>query len=155
MLRTLLIVAAIVLGALAGAVQLASSAAYGDLAARPSLPAALHDRAPQLLRAFIGGRSARAAAAIHQSDLATAERLVASLPDDAETADLGGRIAQARGDRDVAIAADVRAGDVVRAQALIDVLAATDPARALADQEHLVAALHEDPGAGDVAGEAW
>jgi tetratricopeptide (TPR) repeat protein len=154
-LRTLLTAVAIVLAALAGAVQLASSAAYGDLSARPSLPAALHDRVPKLLRGFIGGARARAAAAIHEGDLATADRLVATLPDDAESADLRGRIAQARGDRDGAIAAYVRAGDVVRAQALIDTLAASDPARALADQERLVAALRDDAGAAEITGEAW
>jgi tetratricopeptide (TPR) repeat protein len=153
--RTASTVFAIVLASLAGAVQLASSAAYGDLAVRPSLPAALHDHAPKLLRGFIGGPRARAAAAIHEGDLATAEALVAGLPDDAQSADLRGRIAQARGDRDAAIADYVRAGDVVRAQALIDTLAATDPARALADQERLVAALRDDPDASEVTGEAW
>ena len=83
MLRPVLVLVALAFAALLGAVQLASSAAYGDLAARPSLPAALHDHAPYLLRPVLGGAGAQAAAAIHNGDLATAERLTAALPDDA------------------------------------------------------------------------
>jgi tetratricopeptide (TPR) repeat protein len=154
-MRTVVVVAALALAALLGAVQLASSAAYGDLAAHPSLPAALHARAPDLLRPFLGTARARAAAAVHDGDLASAERLIASLPDDAETADLRGQIAQARGNRDDAVQLYVRAGDVVRAQALIDALAATQPDRALADQALLLAAHQDDPNAGEARGEAW
>src|ERR1700733_14562500 len=44
---------------------------------------------------------------------------------------------------------------MVRAQTLIDALALRDPARALADQERLVAALHDDQSAGEVTGQAW
>lgn len=155
MLRPVLVLAAVLVAAWLGAVQLASTAAYGDLAVHPSFPAALHDRAPKLLRSLLGGERARAAAAIHDGDLATAERLTASLSDDAQTADLRGRIAEARGDRDAAVASFVRAGDVVRAQNLIDALARSDPARALADQERLVVALHDDRSAGEVTGQAW
>ncbi len=72
MLRPALAIAALIIAAWLGAVQLASSAAYGDLAVRPSLPAALHDRAPRLLRPLLGDARARAAAAIHEGDLATA-----------------------------------------------------------------------------------
>ncbi len=154
-LRTALVLALIALAAWLGAVQLASSAAYGDLAARPSLPALLHDRAPSLLRPLLGGPAARAAAAIHNGDLATAQRLVATLAPGPEAADLRGRIAQARGDSAGAIDAYVAAGDVVRAQALIDALAASDPPAALRDEGRLVAALHDDPNAAEVAGEAW
>jgi tetratricopeptide (TPR) repeat protein len=154
-LRAVLAIVAALVTASLGAVQLASSAAYGDLAVRPSFPAALHDRAPSLLRPLLGGAHARAAAAVHDGDLATAERLAATLPDDAGAADIRGRIAEARGDRDAAVASYVRAGDVVRAQALIDALARQDPARALADQERLVAALHDDQSAGEVTGQAW
>jgi tetratricopeptide (TPR) repeat protein len=154
-LRTVGIGAAVVLAGFLGAVQIASFAAYGDLAARPSLPAVLHARAPALLRPLLGGPRAQAAAAVHDGDLATAQRIVATLPDDAETADLRGRIAQARGDRNAAVASYVQAGDVVRAETLIDALAASDPERALADQQRLVAALHDDPNASEVAGEAW
>ncbi len=148
-------VVAVVLALGLGAVQLASSAAYGDLATRASLPAALHAANPNLLRPLLGGPAARAAAALHAGDVATAQTLVADLPDDTTTADLRGQIAQARGDRDAAIAAYVRAGDVTRAQALIDAVAAADPARALADQRALVVALRDDPGASEVTGQAW
>jgi len=145
---------AVVIAAL-GAVQLASSAAYGDLAVRFSLPHALHAADPGLLRPLIGGTRARAAAALHDGDLAGAATLLATLPDDAQSEDMRGQLAQARGDRNAAIAHYVRAGDVVRAQALIDELAATDLPRALADQRTLVAALHDDPDAAEVTGEAW
>ena len=155
MIRTVVAVAGLVLAALLGAVQLASSAAYGDLAVRPSLPAALHDRVPGLLRPLLGSARARAEAAVHDGDLVTAERLAATLPDDAESADVRGRIAEARGDRDAALQQYVRAGDVVRAQALIDALARTEPARALADEALLVAAHQDDANAGEVRGEAW
>jgi tetratricopeptide (TPR) repeat protein len=146
---------AVIAAAVLGAIQLASSAAYGDLAARPSLPAVLHDRLPGLLRPLLGGPRARAAAALHDGDPEAAQRLLAGVPDDAVTADLRGRIAEAHGDRDAAIGAYVRAGDVVRAQRLIDALAAHDPTRALSDQQRLIATLRGDPGAGEVTGEAW
>jgi tetratricopeptide (TPR) repeat protein len=155
MIRTVSVAAAIVVAGLLGAVQLASSAAYGDLAARPSLPAALHALAPGLLRPFLGNAQARAEAAVHDGDLPTAQRLAATLPDDPESTDIRGRIAEARGDRDAAIQLYVRAGDVVRAQALIDALATTQPDRALADQALLVAAHQDDANAGEVRGEAW
>jgi tetratricopeptide (TPR) repeat protein len=138
-----------------GAVQLASSAAYGDLAARPSLPAALHALDPSLLRPFLGGPSARAAAALHNGDLAEAQRLIATLPENAESADLRGRLLEARHDSDGAIAAYVRAGDGVRAQNLIDALEATDLPRALRDQRALVAALQGERSASEETGQAW
>lgn len=155
MLRTVGIVAAVVLAGILGAVGLASSAAYGDLAVRPSLPAALHDRAPLLLRPLLGDARAQAAAAIHDGDLTTAQRLTASLPGDAGAADLRGRLAEARGDRDGAVTEYVRARDEVRAQALIDEIARRDPLRALVEQARLVRVLADDPNAGEVLGEAW
>lgn len=155
MVRIVVVVFAGVLAAGLGAVQIASSAAYGDLAARVSLPAALHAADPTLLRPLLGDANARAAAAIHDGDLDGAQRLVATLPNDARSADLRGQIAQALGKRDDAIADYVRAGDVTRAQALIDGIVATEPDRALADQQLLVAALRDDPGAGEVTGQAW
>ena len=105
---------------------------------------------------MLPGPRARAAAALHDGDLADggAHRGDAS-GRCADTADLRGRIAEARGDRAAAVAAYVRAGDVVRAQALIDATAATDPARALTDQERLVAALRDDRDASEVTGQAW
>jgi tetratricopeptide (TPR) repeat protein len=154
-LRAVLVLAALIVAVVLGGIQLASSAAYGDLAVRPSLPALLHARAPALLRSLVGDRRARAAAALHDGDLAAAERMTATLPDDPGSADLRGRIAEARGDRAAAIAAYVRSGDVVRAQRLIDAVAAADPVAALADQQRLVAALRDDPNASEVAGEAW
>ena len=154
-MRPLLALAGTALVVVLALIQLASSAAYGDLATRPSFPAFLHDAAPGLLRPFIGGPRARAAAAIHNGDLATASELVAALPDDSESADLRGRIAEARGERDAAIAAYSRAGDVVRAEALIDAVAKADPAAALTAQRTLVAALPSDPSATEVVGDAW
>ncbi len=154
-MRTAVIVVGLALTALLGAVQLASSAAYGDLAVRPSFPAALHDRLPDLFRPLLGDARARAEAAVHEGDLTTAERLAATLPDDPESADVRGRIAEAHGDRDAAVQLYIRAGDVVRAQALIDALAQTRPDRALADQTLLIAAHQDDPSAGEVRGEAW
>jgi tetratricopeptide (TPR) repeat protein len=154
-IRTVVVALVLALTVLLGAVQLASSAAYGDLAVRPSLPAALHDRVPRLFRPLLGGSRAQAEAAVHDGDLDAGERLAALLPDDAETADVRGRIAEVRGERDAAVHWYVRAGDVVRAQALIDKLATTDPDRALADQALLVAAHQDDASAGEVRGEAW
>ncbi|HEV2739905.1 MAG TPA: hypothetical protein VGU66_15110 [Candidatus Elarobacter sp.] len=155
MIRTVLVVAGLALAALLGAVQLASSAAYGDLAVRPSLPAMLHDRVPALFRPLLGNAQARAEAAVHDGDLATAERLASTLPDNAESADVRGRIAEAHGNRGAAVQLYIHAGDVVRAQALIDALATTHPDRALADQALLVAAHQDDASAGEVRGEAW
>ncbi|MBV8579143.1 MAG: hypothetical protein JOZ86_00740 [Candidatus Eremiobacteraeota bacterium] len=155
MARMILIAAGILIVGWLGAIQLASSAAYGDLAVRPSLPALLHDVAPKLLRPFLGGTAARAAAALHNGDLTTAGELIATLPDDAPSADLRGQLAEARGDRDAAVRNYVHASDVIRAQALIEAVAVADPARALADQQRLVAGLRDDPSAAEVTGEAW
>ncbi|MBV9440985.1 MAG: hypothetical protein JOZ24_13435 [Candidatus Eremiobacteraeota bacterium] len=143
-------------GALAlGGVQLASSAAYGDLATRPSLPAALHGAAPLLLRPLLGDARAQAEAAFHEGRLDAAASLLATLPPDAESADLRGRIDEARGDGDGALAAFVRARDLVRAQALIDALARRDAPRALREQQRMVAALATDVAASESAGQAW
>ncbi|HTJ28090.1 MAG TPA: tetratricopeptide repeat protein [Candidatus Limnocylindria bacterium] len=154
-MRPLLALAAAALIAFLGAVQLASTAAYGDLATRPSFPAFVHDVAPGLLRPLLGGPRAQAAAALHEGDLARAEQLLAMLPDDRESADLRGRLAEARGDRAGAIRRYVQAGDVVRAEALIDALAGSDLAAALAAQRELVATLPADASADDVSGDAW
>jgi tetratricopeptide (TPR) repeat protein len=136
-------------------VQIASSAAYGDLAVRGSLPAVLHAIDPWLLRPVLGGAGARAAAALHNRDTAEASALVAGLPDDAESADLRGRLLEWEGDRDGAIAAYVRAKDFTRAQGLIAAEGGHDIERALRDQQRLVAALSADPNASEVTGEAW
>lgn len=154
-MRPLLALAALLVAAVLGAVQLASTAAFGDLATHPSAAAALHDAAPGLLRPFIGGTYARAQAAVHQRDFATANALLAQLPSDARTLDLRGRIAEVQGDREAAIADYVGARDVVRAEALIDRVAHDDPARALAEQQRLVAGLGDDARATEVTGHAW
>jgi tetratricopeptide (TPR) repeat protein len=153
--RTLLALVAAAVVVVLGAIQLASSAAYGDLAPRISLPAFLHAHAPGLFRPLLGDTAAQAAAAIHNGDLSRADTLVASLPDDATSADLRGRLAEARGDSAAAIAAYVRAGDVVRAQTLIDTLAEREPATALRDEQALVTRLGDDPNAAEVTGQAW
>ncbi len=155
MVRWAAVVAACAVVGWLGAVQIASSAAYGDLAVRPSLPAMLHDAAPQLLRPLVGGPKARAAAAVHDGDVDQAARLIAGLPDDVDVADLRGQIAEARGERDAAIDAYVRAGDVLRVQRLIDAIDVRHLQRALGYQERLVARLRDDPSAGEVLGEAW
>jgi tetratricopeptide (TPR) repeat protein len=154
-LRAIGIGALAVLAAALGAVQLASSAAYGDLATRPSFPAFLHAVDPGLLRGVLGGPAAQAAAALHQGDLTTAATLIGTLPDGPVADDLRGRLAQRRGQPDAAIAAYVRAGDAVRAQALIDPLAASDPERALRDEGALVGGLHGNIAASEVTGQAW
>jgi tetratricopeptide (TPR) repeat protein len=138
-----------------GVVQLASVAAYGDLGVVPSVPAFVHGVAPGLFRGAIGGVRARAAAALHDGDLATAGALISMLPDDAGAADLRGRLAAARGDRGAALDAYVRAGDLVRAQGLIDAVAVSDPGRALEVERRLVARLGDDPRASEVTGQAW
>ena len=154
-MRPLLALAALIVALPLAAVQLASTAAYGDLATRPSLAGAVHDAAPALLRPFIGGTYARAQAAVHQHDFTTANALLAQLPPSARALDLRGRIAEERGDRDAAISAYVDARDVVRAETLIDRLAPDDPARALAEQQRLVAGLGDDVRATEVTGHAW
>jgi len=153
--RWVVVGAGVVVVVVLGVVQIASSAAYGDLAVPYSLPAALHGVDSTVFRAALGGPRARAAAALHGGDADDAQRILAGLPDDPETLDLRGRVAFARGDRDTALADYVRAGDVVRAEALIEASVAFDPARALAQQERLVAALRDDPNASEVSGEAW
>ena len=92
---------------------------------------------------------------MHDGDLDEAQRLLASLPEDATTLDLRGQLAEARGDRDGALEYYVRAGDVVRGQRLIDALASGDRVRALAAQQKLIAVLVDDPNAAEVTSEAW
>ena len=153
-MRPFLVAAVLVLAALLGAVQLASSAAFGDLAAHRSLPSLLHAASPSLLRSAIGGRFARAQAAVHNADPGAAV-LVAQLPQDAAALDLQGRLAEHDGDRDAALDAYVRAGDLVRAQRLIDELAAAQPARAVAEETQLLANLRGDDAASEETGQAW
>jgi tetratricopeptide (TPR) repeat protein len=137
-----------------GAVQLASSAVYGDLAARPSLPAALHPAATALIR-WIPGQHARAQAALHDGDLDDAQRRIAALPSDPAADDLRGRLADARGDTQGAVADFVRAGDAVRAQAIIDALQTTDLDDATRLEKALASRLSRDAAASEVTGQAY
>jgi tetratricopeptide (TPR) repeat protein len=156
MMRVLLVLAALALVVWLGAAQLASDAVYGDLASPHSLPAALHRHDPTLLRPLLlGGRRARALAAIHTHDLAGANALLPPSATDATTLDDRGQLAQANGDATGALDAYVAAGDYVRAQALIDAVADAQPAVALRDERRLVVRLADDPRAADVAGQAW
>ena len=150
----LLLVAVALVAVWLGAVQLASSAAFGDLAVQHSLQSLLHAADPLLLRGAIGGRLARAQAAVH-NDEADAAALVSRLAPDPPVLDLRGQLAEARGDRDAALDAYVSAGDLVRAQRLIDALAPAQPARALAYETQLLAHLHDDGSASEDTGQAW
>jgi hypothetical protein len=137
-----------------GAVQLASSAVYGDLAVRPSLPAALHADAAAMLP-LIPGRHARAQALLHLGQLDAAQQLIATLPADPAAEDVRGRLADARGDHQAAATDFVRAGDAVRAQAIIDALEPTDLDAATRLEKHLASRLSRDAAAGEVTGQAY
>lgn len=137
-----------------GAVQLASSAAYGDLAARPSLPAALADHAPHLLNRFLDGPS-HVRVALREGDTIRAMLILTRLPRTAVTEDLRGQVAEAVGEPEDAVDAYVSAHDVVRAQVLIDRRARADVRGALGDQQRLIDAISDDPNAAEVLGEAW
>jgi len=138
------------------AAQLASAAAYGDLATTPSLPATLHRIAPDLLRPLLlGGPQAQAQAAIHTGELTRAATILAPLGTDDTTVDLRGQLAQARGAPAEALADYVAAGDFVRAQAQIDSFAERDPTEALREEHLLVTRLALDPRAAEIAGQAW
>jgi tetratricopeptide (TPR) repeat protein len=153
-----LIFALVTLGVIVwlGAAQLASSAAFGDLATTHSLPAELHRTAPNLLRPLLlGGPQAQAQAAIHSDELTRAATILATLGTDDTTVDLRGQLAQARGARAEALADYVAAGDFIRAQAQIDDLAQHDPAEALREENLLVNRLARDPRASEIAGQAW
>jgi tetratricopeptide (TPR) repeat protein len=137
-----------------GAIQLASSAVYGDLAVRPSLPAALHPVASSLL-GLIPGRDAHAQAVLHVGDLDAAQQLIAVLAADPAADDLRGRLDDARGDKQGAVADFVRAGDAVRAQAIIDALEPTDLADATRLEKALAWRLTRDAAASEVTGQAY
>jgi tetratricopeptide (TPR) repeat protein len=139
---------------LLGAIQISSMAAYGDLAVPASLPASL--RALGLSRVPVTGNPRiRAAALVHNGDVAGASTLLGALPDDAESEDLRGLLAARAGRNDEAIAHFIRAADGSRAQAMIDALAPSALPRALAYQRRLVAVLAGDPQALDTGGQAW
>jgi tetratricopeptide (TPR) repeat protein len=115
------------------AVQAASVALFGSLGHLPSLAraaaaewpfAAAHATGVDRL-AFVRVELARAA--LVRDEPARAAALVDGLPATATVADLRGRIALAAGRADEAVAEFGTAGDVVRAEATIDAVAARDP----------------------------
>lgn len=153
-------------GLLLGAIQISSMAAYGDLAVPGSLPAYVHAHGVSNVP-VVGNLPIRAAALVHGGDVTAASTLLATLPDDAESEELRGRLAARTGRTDEALAHFIRAGDGARAQAMIDVLdPSRDPTipftersarllRSLAYQRRLVAVLAGDPQALDTGGQAW
>jgi len=118
---------------IAAVVHVASVALFGPLGRVPSFAraaastwpfAAAHATGADRL-AFVRVELARAS--LVRDDPARAAALVAGLPGTATVADLRGRIALADGRPDDAVAAFGAAGDVVRAEAAIDAVAARDP----------------------------
>ena len=132
-----------------------SMAFYGDLAQRPSVPALVPPAVGVALAGPLGApympavlRTAYAAALLHRGDRAAAA-IIAGLPDNADTADLRGQVAELAGDPQAALAAYARAGDFERAQRLID---ASANAGRIADAARLERVLVDAlTGAGQVA----
>jgi tetratricopeptide (TPR) repeat protein len=155
MLRVIAIVLSLAGVLMLGAVQLASSAAYGDLAVPASLPHVLHAASPMLLRQFVGGPLARAQADVHNHDTQDAWHIIWRLPYDASVGDLLGRMSEMRGEREAAASEYISAEDAVRAQPIIDKVAATDVYRALRLEKALALRLTGDPAAGEVTGQAY
>jgi tetratricopeptide (TPR) repeat protein len=140
-MRALVLAVAAAIVLVAVAVQLATSALYGELAVAGSLPARLASDWP--LRAAertgldrIGGlRLALARAAVFRGDEGDAQRLLAGITapaDAASAADLRGRLAQHAGDAPNALRWFVVAGDFAAARGMIDELAVRDPVAAYA-----------------------
>jgi tetratricopeptide (TPR) repeat protein len=126
-MRPALIALGIVGAGVLGAVQFASMSLYGDLANVPAVPALLSPgwgivlaselaspRAPAALRA------AYAQALIHRGQTDAAAMVIAGLPAGTAAAELSGQLAETRGQPTTALAAFARAGDLERAQRLID-----------------------------------
>jgi predicted Zn-dependent protease len=140
--RGLAFILALAVGVLAGTIQLAASAAYGELAIPASVPHALAgnwplDAADRLgLTGVPALRAPLARAAVFRGDDALAERLLAALSasgsDLATVADLRGRLALRRGDEAAALRWFGQAGDFAAARPLLDALAARDPLAAYA-----------------------
>jgi tetratricopeptide (TPR) repeat protein len=127
--RIILTVLAACAVVLAGCVQLASTALFGDLAPAPAFPRIVspaigfaiarplaNPHAPALLRA------AYARALLHRDDVTGADAIVQALPATAERFELAGAIAQRRGDFSSAAQAYLAARDVEHAQSLVDAL---------------------------------
>jgi len=122
---------------LAAVLQVTSYALFGSAAAQPSIPALFTATWPNDLLTATGlvripaVRRELAHAALLRGNTAHATTLLdgAGTGDDAE--DLRGRLAAATNDDAGAMQHFGRAGDIVRARALIDEVAARDPAAAL------------------------
>jgi len=122
--------------AIAAAIQVTSYALFGGAAAQPSVPAFFtaawpFDLAGTKLGRVPALRRELARAALLRGDAARAATLLdgAGAGDDAE--DLRGRLAAATNNAPGAMQHFGRAGDIVRARALVDGVAARDPAAAL------------------------
>jgi hypothetical protein len=122
---------------IAATIQLTSYALFGGIAAEPSIPALLRADWPFGVLAETGiaripaVRRELARAALLRGDSGRAAALLegAGAGDDAE--DLRGRLAVATNDTGAALHHFGHAGDIVQARALIDDVAARDPAAAL------------------------
>jgi tetratricopeptide (TPR) repeat protein len=118
---------------IAAVVQVASVALFGPLGRVPSFARAAASTWPFAAAHATGAdrlavvRVELARAALVRDDPDRAAALVAGLPETATVADLRGRIALAGGRSDDAVAAFGAAGDVVRAEATIDAVAAHAP----------------------------
>ena len=120
------------------AIDLASVALFAPLGRPPSLVRGLSSSWPFALAEASGAnrvpavRVELARAALVRGEPDRAETLLAGLPMSGEVADVRGRVALARGRSDDAVAAFGAAGDIVRARAAIDVVAAHDSVAAYA-----------------------
>jgi tetratricopeptide (TPR) repeat protein len=127
---------------LLGVIQLASMAAFGDLAQPPAVPSVLPGASLGAAGVPAVARAAYAQALVHRGADAAAAAIVATLPDGVESADLRGQLAELQGRPIDAERAYVRAGDFERAQRLIDArVDAGLPAEAARDERALLAAL--------------
>jgi len=153
-MHRVLIALGLVVVAVAALVQVTSMAFYGDLAVAGSLPSHLPPgaglalaQAAHLETGPAPVRAALAGALIHRGRLDAAARIVANLPPGTGSAELRGRLAEARGDGSAALDGFIAAGDVEHAQTLVDRLERTGalPA-AIAAQDHLIAALGDGSG---------
>jgi tetratricopeptide (TPR) repeat protein len=151
----ILAIATAILAITLGAVQIASMSAYGDLATKPSLPAFLNASKAVRGRGSAGGAFEQAEAFAHDKNFSQAARLLATIPEDRRTDDLHGDIARSRGDSAGAFDWYLRAGDALRAQAIVDSAFDDDPQRALAAQLRLVRTLERGGATGDLLADAW
>ena len=161
-MRRVLIAFAIFIACLLGALQLGSDAIFAHAGEATSLPAHL----PAQLGVAVYGAAARVAqppfvdamlarAALDRGDLAGAQRYTGRLPASAQRADLFGKIAQARGQTDLALQYFVRARDIEAIDAALPGLAAHNPARAYALEDALRAGLEQTGTHPDFVAEAY